>query len=1027
MWLPDLSIRRPVLTLVTSVLIVLFGVVSLKRLPVQEYPTIDPVVVSVSTIYPGANAEVVERTVTEVLEDELATIDGIKTLTSTSQQDISTINLEFVLERDLDIAAQDVRDRVARVRGELPTDVEEPIVSKQESDAQPIIWLSLSGERYSLLELTDVADRRVTERLQTVPGVSKVQLVGGREYAMRIIPDPIRMAGYNLSVRDLTTALRQANVELPAGRIEGFDREWTINTNAGLNTPEAFSRLIIKATPNGSPVYLGDVAEVLLDSVDHRSIARRNGETAVAMGVVKQSGANTLAVAEGVSKKLEAIQQELPKGMAVNILYNQGDFIEASIEQVVHGLYEALIIVVAVIWLFLNSLRTTFIPAVVIPVSVLGTFVALDALGFSVNTLTLLALLLSIGLVVDDAIVVLEAIDRRLKQGLSPLRAAQEGTEEVGFAVIATSVALLAVFFPIGYLTGVVGPLMREFAFSIMGTIVISTLLSLSLTPMMASRLLRAHESERSGQLGWQQRLAGWGRRWRDGYIGALADTLRSSWVLVLSVVLLLAFTGVSFLFLPREFIPTEDRGNIFTIVMAPEGSSLDYTDQAMRQVEALYKTIPEIKHFFTITEGNTVSRAFVFARLKDERDRKQQEVVQSLYAPLGQIQQAMVFPINPPSGPARSFGQDYQVAIQGTDIQRVHDYGQQLLAWMAQQPGYMNPDNELKLNKPQLEVYLNRPKLAALGLTPLDLSETLQVLFGSQKAGTFNRESKRYDVIVQLDPALRRTPNVLNTIPLLLPDGSETVPLSSLVTWQETVGPSSILHLDRERSTTVKANLLPFISMGQAMDATAAKLEELLPADMSYQWQGTAKDLAESSGGLYQLFGLSLLVVYLVLAAQFESFLHPFIVLLTVPLAVSGGVLTLFVFGASLNVYSQVAFILLIGLVSKNGILLVEYCNQLAEQHPSWPLARVTLEAAKVRFRPIMMTSLATFFGILPISLGLGAGAESRQPMGLAIMGGMLVSTALTLFVVPLAYLWLVGAWLRFRGIDPSQGTRRE
>ncbi|MEB3244620.1 MAG: efflux RND transporter permease subunit [Vampirovibrionales bacterium] len=1024
----QLCIKRPVLAIVISLMMLLFGAISLSRLPVRQFPDIDAPIVSVKTIYPGANAQVVERTVTEVLEDELTTIDGIKSMTSESSEGQSNIIIEYDLSKDIDVGTQDARDRVARIRGKLPEDIDEPVVSKEDADAQPILWLSLSGKGYSTLDISDLADRVVIDRLQSIAGVARVIIGGEREFSMRIWLDPVKLQALGVTMQDVRAALLAENIEIPAGRVEGQLREFTVRTLGALNTPEAMNALIIKngqlvgaqGLSASAPIYLRDVGLAEYGPKDDRTRVRYNGKPAVGLGVVKQSKANPLEVAKLVKARLPEIGKELPPGIKMTVAFDSSTFIDRTIHEINNTLYQAVLLVLLVVWGFLRTVRATIIPSVAIPVSIVATFAVLDAMGFTINTLTLLALILAIGLVVDDAIVVLENVFRHIDElGESPMEAALKGTQEVALPVIATTVSLIAVFLPLGYMTGAVGRLFGEFAFAMAASVAVSMVVALTLTPMLCSRILKPKadpkksmqsDAKQGFKAKLNQFLAPVGRLalWLETrYEDSLAFSMRHPLWIGLMLVVSMVLTAGSYLFLAQDFLPTEDSAGIWAIVTAPEGSTVNYTDKAFKQAEVIFNQIPELKSQFSAIFGP--NNGIMFTRLKDWEDRsvKQQDIVAGLFPKLLAIPEAFVFAINPPSGPVRGFNKPLEFVIQGTDVTQLAQQSEQLAAAMRKIPGLINVDTNLKLNKPQLEIDIDRERAAALGVSARDIGQTLQVLLGGLDVGTFERDSKRYDVMVRLLPNFRVTPDALSL--LYVPGrtgGNQTlVPLASVARWTETVSPKALNHYDRYRSATVSASLLPFLKLGQAMEKTEAEAKKILPPEAKTRWAGESREFIDARNTTTSFFLIAVLVVYLVLAAQFESFRDPFIILLTVPLAVCGAILTLFSLGNSWNVYSQIGTILLIGLVTKNGILIVEVANRMLEENPAWTSAQAAIEAARIRLRPIMMTAITTAVGTMPLATGWGVGGASRQSMGLAVVGGMIFSTLLTLYLVPVAY----------------------
>lgn len=1038
MWIVDTSVRRPVLASVISLLILLGGVIGLVSLSVREYPDIDPPIVSVSTIYPGANPRVIETSVTELLEEELNAVDGLKTMTSTSQEEASNIVLEFEAGRDIELAAQDTRDAVARVRGRLPDEVEDPITTKQDVDAQAVMWLSLYGEGLTPLEISDYARRTLVDRIQTVPGVARVIIGGERAYAMRLWLDPQKMAARRVNVSDVQAALAGQNIELPSGRVEGPSREFTVRTLGEMHTPEAFNRLVVRTGENGTPVYFSDIGRAEVGARTDRSLVRYNGIPAVGLGIVKQSKANTLAVAHGVKDRMAELRDTLPAGLKMNIGFDSSLFIERALAEVTETLYLAGFLVILVIFAFLGNWRATLVPTLAIPVSIIGTFGILAAFGFSINTITLLGLILAIGLVVDDTIVVLENVYRHLEMGKPPMQAALEGTKEVGFAVVAATLALVAVFVPLALMPGVTGRLFTEFSIAVSASVLISGVVALTLAPVLCGLLLKAPAaSSASGHLDgpaltrphrhshWGSRFSqGW-QRVKDGFFGVidkimlgfnalLAWSLAHRWKTLGALVVLVLLAVVSNMFTAKEFLPTEDRGLVFNAITAPEGATLAYTDRAVRKAEKVYANTPEVFSYFSVIalsqQGpGAVNNGIIFVNLHpwEERKRKQQEIVQGLFPVMSQISEASVFPLNLPSGPVRGFGKPLQLVVQGSDLEQLGKTATRIAEKAAGTPGMINVENELRLNKPQLQVNLRRDRTAMVGVSPRELADTMQVMLGSREMGTFEVGGKRYDVMAQAQLADRDDPSDISSL-YVRGRNNQMVPLSQVVTLEETVGPKAITHYQRLRSATVSAALLPFLPLGAAMEKIEPIARQEIGSDMRLAWAGEANELQETSSATLLVFLVALVVAYLVLAAQFESFRDPFIVLVTVPLAVCGGFISLFLTGVSLSIYAQIGMILLIGLVTKNGILIVEYANHLLAEHPGISTADAVAEATRIRLRPILMTALTAVLGTLPLALALGAGSEGRQGLGIVVVGGLLLSTMLTLFVLPVVYVMI-------------------
>lgn len=1002
MKLSDTSIRRPVLTSMMSAALVLFGFIAYTRLSVREFPDIDPPIVSVTTVLRGANPRVVESTVTDILEDELSTIPGLRTLTSTSAEQVSGITLEFSLERDLEAAAQDVRDKVSRIRDRLPQEIEEPVVGKVDADAFPFFWLALSGDNYNLLQLTDIADREVKPRLQTLPGVGQAAIYGSRRYSMRVWLSPSALAARGLTVQDVEAAIRAKNVEIPAGRIESQRREFTVRSLGELRTPEEFANLVV-TRQGGQTVKLRDLARVELGPEDDRSVLRYKGVSAVAVGVIRQSKANMVDVSEAIQRALPEIQRALPPGVTLDTAFDQSVFVRRSIREAQETLFVAAILVVLIIFAALRNLRATLIPGLAIPTSIVAAFFLLYAFDFTINNLTLLALILAIGIVVDDAIIVMENAYRHQEElGEDPEAAAMRGTHEIAFAVIATTVALVAVFSPLTFLRGTTGRLFYEFAIALGGAVVISSWVALTLTPMLSAKILRVPKSHGRVYLALERGLRGLAA----GYARSLRRAMRRRGRVVGGALAAVLLAVVVFRMLKREFIPPEDRGWFFSVVIAPEGATLEYTDEYQRRVEGILAEVPEIEGYFSIVGGffNRVNAGGIFTRLRDwdERERSVFEVLAEIQPQFFAIPGVFAFASAPP---AIGFQSPVQYVVRHPNFDSLAVGMERFVTRARQVPGLQNLDTDLRVNKPEVVVRYDRERLEDLGVTIRDVSGALQTLLGGREVSTFTRENKLYDVIVQVEPSERRTPQDLAGIYVRGRQGT-LVKLDAVARMEEGIGPRQLNHFNRVRSFTLNGGLAPGFTLGEAVDSLNAIAAEALPRGSSTALAGESRELEESGTALYWAFLLALLVVYMVLAAQFESLLHPLTVLLAVPLAVTGALVTLWLAGSSLNLYSQIGMILLIGLVTKNSILLVEYANQLKEK--GMESVEAMLESARIRLRPILMTATATIMGTLPIALGLGAGSASRRPLGYAIVGGLLFSTVLTLYLVPVAYVLL-------------------
>jgi len=1013
MKLSETSIRRPVLASMISAALVLFGVIGYTRLSVRELPDIDPPIISVSTTLPGANAQVVETAVTDVLEEELSTIQGLRTLSSSSSEENSQITLEFNLERAVDVAAQDVRDKVSRVRGRLPVDVLEPVIAKQSADAQPFFWLALSSDNYDLMQLSDVADRLVKARLQSLSGVGSAGIFGERRYSMRVWVQPDALSARGLTVQDIENAIISRNVEIPAGRIESTRREFSVRSLGELKTPREFGELAV-ASQGTQLVKLKDVARVELGPEDDRSIFRYNGSPAVAIGVVRQSKANLIDVARNIREALPSIQQTLPPGVKLQTAWDGSVFVTHSINDARLTLLIAAILVVLIIFVFLRNVRATIIPGLAIPASIVATFAIMYFLGFSINNFTLLALTIAIGIVVDDAIIVLENAFRHQEElHEAPEQAAMNGTNEIGFAVIATTIALVAVFTPLGFLRGTAGRLLSEFGIAVAGAVVISGFVALTLTPMLCAKILRMSHSHgelfqmfERGFNALSERYAGLLRRAVDHRAVVLGGTLA---LVALSVVVFLVFPPTR---LQNELIPDDDRGFFLVVVRGPEGASLPYTDGYVRQVEQIIGRTPDVNGYFTIVGGfaGGVNSGFIGVILKDfgERHTTVQQMIGGLFPQLMGISGVLAFPYAPG---AIGFSQPIQYVVQNPDFAKLSEIMGPFVGRASQVKGLANVQTDLFVNKPELRVTFDRDRAEDLGVPVRDVASALQTFLGGRRVSTFTRNDKLYYVMVQLDPKDRATPSDMRGIYLRGKSG-QLVQLDALANVQEGVGARQINHFNRVPAFTLSASLLPGLAQGEALDSLDGVARQVLPPGSTTALAGESREFRESAGALYFAFGIALLVVFMVLASQFESLVHPWTVLLAVPLAITGALATLKLAailhrsGATINLYSEIGMILLIGLVSKNSILLVEYTNQLKAR--GLDTVSAVLEAGRIRLRPILMTSVATIMGAVPVAWGVGAGSAARKPLGYAIVGGVFFSTALTLFVVPVAYILL-------------------
>ena len=1004
MILSDISIRRPVFAWVMTLVIVLVGVVAWTRLPVRLIPNVDTPVVTVNTSYPGASAQVIESQITQPIEDALSGVEGIDFISSVSREQSSQVTIRFNLDRDPDGAASDVRDRVGQARGFLPEEANEPIIQKQEADQQPIIYMAFSSDRHSNVELADTAERLVKDRVQTIPGVAQAQVFAST-YAMRVWLQPQRLAGFGLTPADVEAALRAQNVEIPAGRVESTDREFTVLSETDLQTPAEFGAIILGESADGYLVRLRDVAQVELGAQEQRFRARFNGVNAVPLAVVKQAVANPLDISADLKAMLPEIQRTLPEGMKVEIAFDSTVFIQKSIEEVYKTVAEAVLLVVLVIFLFLRSWRATLIPLVTIPVSLIGAFGLMYAFGFTINTLTLLSMVLAIGLVVDDAIVMLENIYRHVEEGMPPYEAALKGSKEIGFAIVAMTLTLAAVYLPVAFSTGRTGKLFVEFALTLAGAVLVSGFVALTLSPMMSSRLLR-----REKQHGRLYEMGERGLRWLDDhYRSALRAALRWRMAVVALGLALFAAAVTLFIVLPDELAPQEDQGFVIGFGMAPEGSTPEYTDRYARMMEAAFSQHPNVQQYFQIVGFPAVTNTIGFVMLDDwdDRDVGAADVQGQLMGQFMAIPGIMAFPTLPPPLGQEGFGQPVEFVVQTTGTwEELGQTMQAMLGKMAENPQLTNPDSSLKLDKPQLLIEVDREKVATVGSSVSEVGRTLETLLGGRQVTRFKKGSEQYDVIVQVADAQRRTPGDLGNIYVRGGDG-QMVQLSNLVTVSEGVAAKELNHFNKLRSATISAGLAPGYSMGEALEWMDGALAEVAP-DALYDLTGQSREFRESSSDFLFLLGLAVVFIFLVLAAQFESWIDPLVILLAVPLAAFGALLALWLSGhGSINIYSQIGLITLVGLIAKHGILIVEFSNQLQEAGRS--KFDAVVEAASLRLRPILMTTGAMVFGALPLAIATGAGAESRNQIGLVIVGGMAIGTFFTLFVVPVIYL-LIG-----------------
>ncbi|WP_211099983.1 efflux RND transporter permease subunit [Acuticoccus kandeliae] len=998
--LSDLAIRRPVLAAVASLLIIVFGIGALTQLPIRELPDIDTAIVTVRTTYTGAAPEIVDTDITEVVESSIAGISGVKTLSSQSRRGRSQITVEFEVGRNIDEAANDVRDAVARVRAELPDDADEPQVVKSDADGDPVMRLAVTSTRMTPAEITDYVDRYVVDRLATVPGVASVDLYGDRPFAVRIWLDRRAMAARNLTVTDIADALRRANVELPAGEIESQSRQLTVRLNSRLPTVEAFSNVVIDRIA-GYPIRLLDVARVVPGVANDSTIVRNNGTVAVGLSIIRQSQSNTIAISNGVRAEIEAMSAGLPDGMAIEVGSDDAIFVAASIKEVVMALGMSLVLVVLVIMAFLRSWRATLIPAITIPIALIGTFTLIAAMGFSINVLTLLALLLAIGLVVDDAIVVLENIQRRIDLGESALVASVLGSRQVTFAVIATSLTLIAVFVPLSMLDGQVGRLFTEFGFVMASAVAISTFVALTACPALASKVLRG------GTLGAvDENHEGWVMRNFRRLVNA---AVRAPLIVLAASVGVAVAGGFVYQTLPQELTPSEDRGVVFVPLTSPQGSTLSFTDTAARQVEQIAEPLRQsgdVAAIFTFSGSfGRTNRSFVVLRLADwdKRDRDHREIVAAMAPQMRNVTAARGFPVSPAGLGLRGSRTPLRVVVSGPDFDSVKVWADELLRRAQENPNLTNMEMDYEENQPQLDISLDRARADDLGVSVETIAGTLQTLLASREVTKFVDRGREYPVLMQAEDKDRASPSDIDFIFVRAGDGETLVPLNSLVTVKNTAAAAELRRYDRLPSITIEGSLADGYSLGEAIAYMEAAAAETLPPEARLGLAGQSQQFRETSSGVATTFALALLIVFLVLAAQFESFVHPLVIMLTVPLGIAGAVFSLSLAGLSLNIYSQIGIILLIGLMAKNGILIVEFANQLRDEGKG--IREAVVDATVLRLRPIVMTVISTVLGAVPLVLATGAGAESRIAIGTVIVGGLVVSGFLTLFVIPVLY----------------------
>ncbi|MEZ9141542.1 MULTISPECIES: efflux RND transporter permease subunit [unclassified Shewanella] len=1007
MILTDISVKRPVLASVISILIIILGLVSFEKLPLREYPNIDPPVVSIDTRYRGASASVVESRITQLIEDRISGVEGIKHVSSRSRDGRSSVTLEFDVGRDIEAAANDVRDRISGLLDNLPEEADPPEVEKANGGDEVIMWLNLVSDQMTTLQLTDYARRYLTDRFSVVDGVANIRLGGGKVYAMRIWIDRQALASRNLTVADVESALRSENVELPAGSIESKERHFTVRVDRSFRTEQDFANLVITQGNDGYLVRLGDVAKVQIGSEEERIMFRGNTESMIGLGVSKQSTSNTLEVARAANALVDEINPTLPAGMEIKRSYDSSVFIEASIKEVYQTLFIAMILVIIVIYLFLGSVRAMLIPALTVPVSLMGTFIVLYTLGYTINLLTLLAMILAIGMVVDDAIVMLENIHRRIEQGDSPLKAAYLGGREVAFAVVATTLVLIAVFMPISFLDGDLGKLFKEFAVTMSAAVMFSSLVALTLSPMMCSKLLKP-----AGQSSWLVRKVDAMMDFVTNiYQSNLQSAIKQPYFIGLIVVAAFAVSGYLLNKVPQEFAPQEDRGSMFLVVNGPQGASFEYIEKYMDEIEGRLMPLVEsgdIKRLLIraprgFGSGADFSNGMAIIVLEDWAERRPaNEIITDIRSRISDLAGVRAFPIMRQAF-GRGVGKPVQFVLGGPSYEELAMWRDIMIEKAGENEMLAGLDHDYKETKPQLRVAIDKDRAADLGVSISHIGRTLESMLGSRLVTTFMRDGEEYDVIIEGNRENQNTATDLENIYVRSDRSGELVPLSNLVTVEEYADASSLNRYNRMRAITIEANLADGYSLGEALDYMNDIADTYLPAEAVISYKGQSLDYQSSGSSMYFVFVLALGIVFLVLAAQFESYVHPMVIMLTVPLATLGALIGLWFTDQSINIYSQIGIIMLVGLAAKNGILIVEFANQLRDKGIAFDDA--VIQASSQRLRPILMTGITTAAGAIPLVMSSGAGAETRFVIGVVVLSGILLATFFTLLVIPVAY----------------------
>ena len=1003
MHISEITVNRPVFAAVLSLFVILIGLASYDKLTIREYPDIDRPVVTVTTIYTGASSKILERDVTEIIEDSLSGISGIREITSESRDEVSKIRVEFTLETNLDTAANDVRDKVSRIAALLPDEADNPRIAKSDSDARAIMWIGFSSDILTSIQLNDYLDRNIVDRLSIQPGVASITIGGERKYSIRIWMDPEQIASRQLTIVDVIRAIKNENIERGAGRFESSEREVGLKLDSKLKTLDEYSKIVIRHFGD-SKILLSDVAKIEIGPESERGFLRANKKSAIGLGIVRQTKSNVLDVANNIKDELELIRPSLPESIDMSIGYDQSKFVNESINEIRFALTVSMILVILIIYYFLSSKAATIIPAVTIPISIIGTFFIIHIFGYSLNVLTFLALVLAIGLIVDDSIVVMENIKRRIENGEDNYTAAINGAKQITFVVIATTLVLVSVFLPLSFMGGKTGRLFIEFGVVLSFAVIISSFVALTLTPMMCSKLLKKDENQSERKLFIQ---------FKKFYEVSLLASQSKPKIVYSVTVIFIIISILLFQFIPKELAPSEDRGIFIVSVNAPEGSSLDYTDNMVKKVESVleeYVNKGEIKTVFAIVapgfsgQPGNVNSAFIFASLTPwENRRHQREIVREIFPKLISMPGAMIFTINPPSLGQSPFKSPVRFVISGTNYDQVGEWGESIKN-ISEDIGLRSARIDYKVDKPRINLKINRDAASNLGVSADDIATTLDALYASRKVTKFSKDGLTYNVVVKADDEYLVNVSNLDNIYIKSSVTSELIPLSNLVSNSVEATSKSLKRINRLPSVTLSSNIAPGSSLGDILDDLSKASSDILPASAKISYAGASKEYYETGYKLELTILLAILVVYLVLSAQFESFRNPLIIILTVPITMTAGIYSLFVTGGSLNVYSQIGFLMLIGLIAKNGILVVEFANQLKDEGVK--ISKAIIESSIIRFRPVIMTTISTLLGSIPLIISSGAGAESRFAMAVVVFGGIALASFITLYLIPALYL---------------------